>query len=222
VAHKDDITPEQKLLNLIRGSSKKPPKEKHIPLASQQQENSTSKPLKETAGAKIIYADKERMSILKGIGSHNLILINRLILLCVFAGLLFLLLDLYSTPTDISQITPLLSANKTEFSLETKEKKPYSYYQQEISKRNLFKADAAEARVNKVVPTGQTFKELVKDLQLLGIMSGDKPQAIIEDKKLNKTYFLNIGDYLGEIKLDAISSDNVTLEFNGEKITLFL
>ena len=220
--HKDDITPEQKLLNLIRGSSKKPPKEKHVPQASQQQEGGLPKPIKTSADTKANYVNKEKISILRSISSHNLILINRLILLGVFLGLLFLLLDLYLTPADISRVTPSSLVTTKKMPLMAKEDKPYSYYQQEILKRNLFKSDAVESRVNKVVPTGQTFKELVKDLQLLGIMSGDKPQAIIEDKKLNKTYFLNIGDYLGEIRLDAISSDNVTLEFNGEKITLFL
>lgn len=72
------------------------------------------------------------------------------------------------------------------------------------------------------MPAGPTFRDLIKNLNLLGIVSGQKQQVIIEDKKLKKTYFLYQGDYIGEIKIEAIYSDKVVLEYKGEQVHLFI
>lgn len=100
--------------------------------------------------------------------------------------------------------------------------KPLAYYEKEISRRNIFRQGLGEDNVVKSMPTGPVFKELLKDLRILGIVSGSEKQAIIEDIKIGKTYFLFTGDYLGEIEVKAIYPDRVELEFKGEKINLFL
>jgi len=201
--HRDDITPEEKLLHLIRGSNKK---------ASKSEPKSERKASK-SKEAKIVFASAK---------SVNFALINKLILLAILVALLLFLFDLYfSAPETSTQLTTSRAKPKT-ISLEEKEIKPLSYYQKEISKRNLFKAGASRPKAKKVIPAGPTFRDLVKSLQLLGIVSGDNPQVIVEDKKLKKTYFLNIGDYLGDIKIEEIHSDSVLLEYKGERVSLFL
>ena len=63
-------------------------------------------------------------------------------------------------------------------------------------------------------------EEIVGNLNLLGIITGDNNQAIIEDKTLKKTFFLYKGDSLGDLKVYDIKDSVVILEYRGEKIEL--
>jgi hypothetical protein len=63
-------------------------------------------------------------------------------------------------------------------------------------------------------------EEILGNLNLLGIITGDNNQAIIEDKTLKKTFFLYKGDLLGELKVYDIKDSVVILEYRGEKIEL--
>ncbi|PIW67187.1 MAG: hypothetical protein COW10_07025 [Candidatus Omnitrophica bacterium CG12_big_fil_rev_8_21_14_0_65_42_8] len=62
--------------------------------------------------------------------------------------------------------------------------------------------------------------EIKAGLNLLGIITGDNNQAIIEDKNLKKTFFLFKGDKLGELNVYDIKESVVILEYKGEKIEL--
>jgi len=63
-------------------------------------------------------------------------------------------------------------------------------------------------------------EEILGNLNLLGIITGDNNQAIVEDKTLKKTFFLYKGDSLGELKVYDIKEGGVILEYQGEKIEL--
>jgi len=63
-------------------------------------------------------------------------------------------------------------------------------------------------------------EEILANLNLLGIITGDNNQAIIEDKTLKKTYFLYKGDSLGDLKVYDIKESAVILDYKGEKIEL--
>ncbi|MCX5693007.1 MAG: hypothetical protein NTX47_04920 [Candidatus Omnitrophica bacterium] len=63
-------------------------------------------------------------------------------------------------------------------------------------------------------------EEIMGNFNLLGIIRGDNDQAIIEDKVLNKTFFLYKGDSLGELKVYDIKDSAVILEYKGEKVEL--
>lgn len=62
--------------------------------------------------------------------------------------------------------------------------------------------------------------EIAGNLNLLGIITGDNNQAIIEDKTLKKTFFVYKGDLLGELKVYDIKESVVILEYEGEKVEL--
>jgi hypothetical protein len=64
--------------------------------------------------------------------------------------------------------------------------------------------------------------DLIKDINLVGIISGDNPQAVIENKKVQKTYYLTAGQYLGEFRIDKIGEGKVTLDYKGQKFELYL
>lgn len=63
-------------------------------------------------------------------------------------------------------------------------------------------------------------KESPGHLSLLGVVKGNKDQAIIEDRKTNKTLFLYKGDSLGRFKVYDIKDSKVILDYEGDKIEL--
>lgn len=65
-----------------------------------------------------------------------------------------------------------------------------------------------------------SVKEIKANLNILGIITGDNNQAIIEDKGLKKTFFLYKGDSVGEAKVVDIENNTVILDYKGEKIEL--
>lgn len=62
----------------------------------------------------------------------------------------------------------------------------------------------------------------LKDISLKGIIAGDRPQAIIEDEKNKKSFFIYKGETVGGIKVEDIQSDRVILKVNGEVLELTL
>ncbi|MDP2920761.1 MAG: hypothetical protein Q8O12_00125 [Candidatus Omnitrophota bacterium] len=73
-----------------------------------------------------------------------------------------------------------------------------------------------EGIITKKIPK----EEILGNLNLLGIITGDNNQAIVEDKALKKTFFLYKGDSLGELKVYEIKDNAVILEYMGDKIEL--
>jgi hypothetical protein len=94
-------------------------------------------------------------------------------------------------------------------------------YQKIITQKNIFAPPVAD-KSKPAVGTETTLSGLAKDLRLVGIIPGDDPQAIIEDKKNSQTLFLKIGERIGEIEIKEISNGKVVLGYNSETVTLSL
>ncbi len=101
---------------------------------------------------------------------------------------------------------------------------PQEYYIGKTKNRNLFEfadkpieviPDIAE-EVKKV----SILQEMVKDLKLVGISWSDKPDAIVEDEKMGKTYFIQLGSMIGDIRVREILKDRVILRYEGEEVEL--
>lgn len=87
-----------------------------------------------------------------------------------------------------------------------------------VQKKSIFAPDTeSPSSVNKEIskegPSGSNLK-------LLGVITGIKPQAIIEDSNLKRTHFLYKGDTFGEYKVIQIKEGKVILEHRGEEIEL--
>ena len=63
-------------------------------------------------------------------------------------------------------------------------------------------------------------EELLKDIALLGIVTGEERQAVIEDKAEKKTLFLYKGDRLMDFEVYDVRDGLVVLDYKGEKIEL--
>lgn len=100
--------------------------------------------------------------------------------------------------------------------------KPFSYYANIISSNSIFRMTREEAGADKGAAMQTAPSEILANYSLTGIISGDNPQAVIEDRKSGRTYFLNRGQFLGNFKIDGIMKDKVILELKGQKFELSL
>ncbi|MBI4341992.1 MAG: hypothetical protein HY599_01350 [Candidatus Omnitrophica bacterium] len=89
--------------------------------------------------------------------------------------------------------------------------------------RPLFSASAGGRAAPSRQAMSGSAKLLASRLTLTGVVSGDPPQAIIEDTQAQKTYFVTVGQPLAEgAVLDEVLDNRVILDFQGEKIELSL
>jgi hypothetical protein len=95
----------------------------------------------------------------------------------------------------------------------------YSVYAKGIAGKKLFSAPFAEE------PEGETEApdiDISRRFNLVGIISGDNPQAIIEDTEAKKTHYLYEGQALNEVTVVKINEGRVTLEYKGKEVMLVL
>ncbi|MGD0335815.1 MAG: hypothetical protein ABSB18_01760 [Candidatus Omnitrophota bacterium] len=97
--------------------------------------------------------------------------------------------------------------------------KPYEFYAGDLKNRNIFGAQTTQGMGS---PINAATSDMVKDIALVGIISGDNPQAVIEDKRSQKTYYLTAGQFIGEIQVEKIMDGKIILNYRGEKFELFL
>jgi len=97
--------------------------------------------------------------------------------------------------------------------------RPFEEYNEAIASRDLFQEGFVSKEEGGTTPPPQSR---LKDLALIGIISGKTPQAIIEDKKEQKTYFLRTGEMLGNLRVEQILEERVTLSDDGEQFDLIL
>lgn len=102
-------------------------------------------------------------------------------------------------------------------------KKAAAYYLEKVTERDIFKmgekkADKSAAAGSK--PPSSRIMEATQHLKLVGISWSNDPDAMIEDSKAGRTFFMKRGQMLGEIKVQAIFKDKVVLGYEGEEIEL--
>jgi len=91
---------------------------------------------------------------------------------------------------------------------------------QGFSGRNLFQPPIIEEEKPQKPEKTVFLKDLAAPLSLMGVVDGETPQAIIQDQKTQKTYFLYEGDYLGDILIEKVDQGIVSLSFDGEEMDL--
>lgn len=222
-----DISPEEKLLSIIKGKRK--------PADSSGAQKGESEGNKESAAGIWAKMDSYLLtalgsSFLKNIFFDPRILkvFNRYMVLALIIAAVYLIYDIVAiNPSKRAAliIAGEQSARKSAISI-TQEREPvetknYSYYSNKISGRNIFNAGPYDDAAYKAgsSPAGKPEEET---LGLVGIIPGASPQAIIEDKKAQKTYYFTKGQTSDDITVDDISENKVVLEYKGKIITLFL
>lgn len=156
--------------------------------------------------------------------------VNRILLLC--AGV-FILYFLASTTTALTRLSapPDLEAPASEgSSINLMErvflKKAVSYYLEKIGQRDIFKMGAvqkitgADGVQTEMKVTSSRILDATETLKLVGISWSDNPDAIIEDTKDTKTFFVKTGQKIGDVRVQAIFKDKVVLSYQGEETEL--
>ena len=99
--------------------------------------------------------------------------------------------------------------------------KPYEFYLQALQKRQIFSVSSLASQASSILsPTADS--DLIKNINLIGVISGDNPQAVIEDKKANKVYYLNKGQSIGQLQIEDIQTGKIILNYKGQKYELYL
>lgn len=103
---------------------------------------------------------------------------------------------------------------------------PY-YYLDNIRGRDIFKMGSRVIVEDKTEKKKKTSKvvsskiiEATQHLRLVGISWSDDPDAMIEDTKALRTFFVKRGQTIGQLKVQAIFKDKVVLSLDGEEIEL--
>ncbi len=218
---KKDFSPEEKLLRLIKGSAKK----------GADRDNLEIRPAlpPPTNGASSYYKRDERtlpkpasFAVSLNIRDINTKNVNPVLVIILICLLIYFLVDMIHNPYHgkESQLESLAEKEAGE----AKEKRapsaePYSYYAAGLDGRNIFLPQESETSV---VQAGPSLDEISANLSLIGIIAGERPQAIIEEKKAGKSYFLYKGGSVGQAKIMEIMEDRVVMEYRGETFELVL
>ena len=209
---KDNIPPEEKLLRLIRNDKKQPslPGIKTVvtgkePILPYTQPLSVPPVLKPAFALRITLA-------------HLRLIIGSVFLLSVvllFAVLLYPKLGLKTIV--LSEVSTKNVAE--DLPDKNKSQKPLDEYTQAIREKKIFSNLSLQGPSTSITTLPI---DVIKDINLVGIISGENPQAIIEDKKAQKTYYVTKGQSIGEIILDEIQEGKITLNYKGQRFELHL
>jgi len=100
-------------------------------------------------------------------------------------------------------------------------KKSSSYYLDKVSQKDIFNMEEKKAKVSSAKDNNsEAVQEMAKHLRLVGISWSENPDAMIEDSRAMRTFFVKRGQMLGEFKVKAIYKDRVILEYNNQDIEL--
>jgi type II secretory pathway component PulC len=98
--------------------------------------------------------------------------------------------------------------------------KPPAFYTDKISERDIFRMGSKPKEPVFVEEPSSKAAEATASLKLVGISWSDQPDAIIEDTKLNHTFFVKKGSRIGEVNIEDIFKDRVILSYEKELIEL--
>lgn len=210
---KENNLPEEKLLKLIRG------KKNLFPAVGKETGNVVSlekKPLDIEGAQRGSYSFRFSFSSIRRILAIALALSSLYLLVSFLSPVIFLRkVKIW----DISrEKSPKIEAD---FKVEVK---PYEFYRKGIIGRQVFKNSALMAGnpgTNPVLSDVNAV-DAVKDINLIGIVQNNNPQAIIEDKKTQKTYYVTKGQFAGEFQVEEIETEKVILNYKGQRLELYL
>jgi type II secretory pathway component PulC len=147
-----------------------------------------------------------------------------IVALCVLTSL-YLIFDFWMGMPNSSMIQRLekaaKKANVGNISIEALN--PLSLYLNEATQHNIFslaEPAAPEVPVPAQPAVSETLKNMVQTFRVVGIIWSDVPQVIIEDSKEGRTYSLNRGSMLKDVRVKEILRDRVILSYDNQEIEL--
>lgn len=202
---KDSISPEEKLLRLIKGAKKheKPEEPKLI-------EPKKNIPEVRPSIALDVRKYLSKAYIYKLVAIFFCLSCFYLIASFIYPWFGFKKVELPKAKYDEA---PALETTPTEKVI------PYEFYSESIKGRQIFGGISQDSKLAADSGAGADF---IKEINLLGIISGDEPQAFIEDKSTQKAYYVTKGQFIGECQVEDILDGKVILKYRGRSYELYL
>ena len=232
----DSISPEEKLLKLIKKSngqsiSNDPPEHdsKSENDANQKQENITNniseKPENENNSNETM--DKaihfKTPATTNNTLHHLLTLEVALYAITIFFGVLLItqIIFLNKPFTFKTAHNALDLASRGTQLFDPLEQKELNNLMDLISNKKFFKTVKKPKKIfSKKRDRIPTISELARGLSLAGIIDGDPPQAIIENQKNRQLSYLNEGQEINQLTVKQIKANSIILTFNEEELEL--
>lgn len=208
---KDNISPEEKLLRLIRGQKK-------------QDTAIDKKPVSINVAPEIKLRDKIPVRTLfkKHLSFLYIHKAYEIILVIFVISCLYLLTSFIYSWVGLRKVKlPTVVAEKiNQEKIEPKiEVRTYEFYLEGIKNHQIFSRGPI-AETGK--PISGMNADLLKDITLVGIISGENPVGIIEDKKTQKTYYVTKGQFINEFQVEDIQEGKIILNYNEQRYELYL
>lgn len=188
---KEHNLPEEKLLRLIKGAKKDPPPAPAAAVPPQPGAKKLSMPALDLKSVALVMQGAAVLALLY--------------LLKVFFMPLHLPAEHLQQQNASETVSSFAPANPLDYYLGAGQENLFSSFVQE-------EAGGAQERM---------VTELTKDLNVVGILAGEKQQAIIEDKRSQKTFYVSKGEYVGEFMVEEILDNKVILNYNGKRSELY-
>jgi len=228
MAENESITPEKQLLKLIEN-----PKTKEV--RRQSTKRATGKWFSFGAFQGRLafwkgFSSKKVSSLKKGAkspsGIRQLNLGLKVLALCLGGYLIYSVVDNASALEKASNLIIDKGKRLPVVEEEVSSIKGLSYYLDRVNARDIFnfeeiKQEDVAKPVVKTAPRPEKVSAVAQDYSLVGIAWSKNPEAMIENKKLTRTYFVKRGDVVDEgVKVVAIFRDRVVMNVGDEEFEL--
>lgn len=156
----------------------------------------------------------------------NLKIISQLLGICIFVLAFYFISNLFTSLINLKKMPNLLLEVKKEdlkpvsFQEASVSKKAVSYFLEKVRARDIFKMPVDKVPKTVIKGPSSGIIEATQHLKLVGISWSDDPDAMVEDTKALRTFFIKRGQLIGEIKVQAFFKDKVVLSYAGEEIEL--
>lgn len=169
-----------------------------------------------------IFFDAFLAKIKKGLREPNVKVVNKFLIFLAVLLVGYLTFDFIVWQQDTDKVKKDLDLLGQEvfFQEEDSKARPFLYYLEMVQRRNVFAPIGLGKDKEEIKKAKETLIKMSDNFKLVGISWGQEPQAMVEDSKSQKVYFLKTGDNIGGFKVKDILENKVILSYQGETIEL--
>lgn len=214
----DNISPEEKLLNLIKKGPDNAKNNINQPKTIDTASNETEGP---PVKAKVPAGIPRKT----GAGSgKSFTILNKLFIIAVVCAIFYMIIAYiypYRSKVEIPGHVEATGKDTEILGGTPKPPPPLAHYTDILTRRQMFKL----YEVPKPKPVGPakpkvTLQQLLAGYTFIGILFGDVPQAIVEEKRSGQSFYLTAGQFIGEIKIEKIERGRITVSYEEETMDI--
>lgn len=225
MAEDKSLTPEQQLLKLIEDPNK--PGKAKAPAAAFAAPGRTKGIFGAILGRISFFKRISKKKTLKSRSSFSVASVNKLLYVAAGCLMVYVVFDAAASAMNLKRppnFAPPKEMRMVSAKVPVEPLKETSYYLQKVSSRDIFKEGkkVVEAPVEgKADNSAAEANEVIQGLALVGISWSSNPDAIIEDKRSQRTFFVKRGQSVGDnVKVEAIFKDHVVVNYEDREYEL--